>query len=188
MKVEHIQAKDAPAPGGSYSHGVVANGFLYTCGMGPVDPATGKSLIQLIAESNLIQDQLTAKGLGELFLNTTDKTTSELSTGILSPLNIKTLQVNTIKYTTEENLENIDGSSIILGRYVPYQAMTPATKRIAGVTIDQQTGLFDTETDTGNLFYGTSQTYFNHNYAQIIPYGVQNVYNNEAFVKNAPKF
>ena len=30
MKVEHIQAKDAPAPGGSYSHGVVANGFLYT--------------------------------------------------------------------------------------------------------------------------------------------------------------
>lgn len=155
---------------------------------GEIDPATGKSLIQLIAESNLIQDQLTAKGLGELFLNTTDKTTSELSTGILSPLNIKTLQVNTIKYTTEENLENIDGSSIILGRYVPYQAMTPATKRIAGVTIDQQTGLFDTETDTGNLFYGTSQTYFNHNYAQIIPYGVQNVYNNEAFVKNAPKF
>ena len=42
MKVEHIQAKDAPAPGGSYSHGVVANGFLYTCGMGPVNPATGK--------------------------------------------------------------------------------------------------------------------------------------------------
>jgi len=44
MKVEHIQAKDAPAPGGSYSHGVVANNFLYTCGMGPVDPATGKLL------------------------------------------------------------------------------------------------------------------------------------------------
>lgn len=42
MKVEHLQAKGAPAPGGSYSHGVVANGFLYTCGMGPVDPSTGK--------------------------------------------------------------------------------------------------------------------------------------------------
>ncbi len=42
MTVEHISAKGAPAPGGSYSHGVVAHGFLYTCGMGPVDPATGK--------------------------------------------------------------------------------------------------------------------------------------------------
>ena len=42
MAVRHISAKGAPAPGGSYSHGVVANGFLYTCGMGPVDPATGK--------------------------------------------------------------------------------------------------------------------------------------------------
>jgi 2-iminobutanoate/2-iminopropanoate deaminase len=41
MKVEHIQAKDAPAPAGAYSHGVVANGFLYTCGMGPADPVTG---------------------------------------------------------------------------------------------------------------------------------------------------
>lgn len=42
MAVRHIIAKGAPAPGGSYSHGVVANGFLYTCGMGPVDPTTGK--------------------------------------------------------------------------------------------------------------------------------------------------
>ena len=42
MKVEHIQAQGAPAPGGSYSHGVVANGFLYTCGMGPLNPNTGK--------------------------------------------------------------------------------------------------------------------------------------------------
>lgn len=41
MAIEHFQASGAPAPGGSYSHGVVAHGFLYTCGMGPVDPATG---------------------------------------------------------------------------------------------------------------------------------------------------
>ena len=40
--LEHFQADGAPAPGGSYSHGVIANGFLYTCGMGPIDPATGK--------------------------------------------------------------------------------------------------------------------------------------------------
>ena len=50
MKVEHIQSKVAPAPGGSYSHGVVANGFLYTCGMGPIDPATGKIVDGGIAE------------------------------------------------------------------------------------------------------------------------------------------
>jgi 2-iminobutanoate/2-iminopropanoate deaminase len=42
MTIEHFQAKGAPNPGGSYSHGVVAHGFLYTCGMGPVDPATEK--------------------------------------------------------------------------------------------------------------------------------------------------
>jgi reactive intermediate/imine deaminase len=40
--IKHVTAKGAPAPGGSYSHGVIANGFLYTCGMGPVDPTTGK--------------------------------------------------------------------------------------------------------------------------------------------------
>lgn len=44
MAVRHIVAKGAPAPGGSYSHGVVANGFLYTCGMGPMDPATGANV------------------------------------------------------------------------------------------------------------------------------------------------
>ena len=42
ISLEHFQADGAPAPGGSYSHGVIANGFLYTCGMGPIDPATGK--------------------------------------------------------------------------------------------------------------------------------------------------
>ncbi len=50
MAIEHVTAKGAPAPGGSYSHGVVANGFLYTCGMGPVDPATGKIVEGGVAE------------------------------------------------------------------------------------------------------------------------------------------
>ncbi len=49
MKVEHIIASEAPAPG-SYSHGVVAHGFLYTCGMVPVDPATGKIVEGGVAE------------------------------------------------------------------------------------------------------------------------------------------
>lgn len=50
MKVEHINASDAPSPGGSYSHGVVANGFLFTCGMGPVNPTTGKIVEGGVAE------------------------------------------------------------------------------------------------------------------------------------------
>jgi reactive intermediate/imine deaminase len=62
MKVEHIQAKDAPAPGGSYSHGVVAHGFLYTCGMGPVDPATGKIVDGGVAE----QTRQTLKNLQKI--------------------------------------------------------------------------------------------------------------------------
>lgn len=31
----------APQPAGSYSQGIVANGFLYTAGFGPQDPETG---------------------------------------------------------------------------------------------------------------------------------------------------
>ena len=50
MSLRHITAKGAPNPGGSYSHGVVANGFLYTCGMGPIDPATGKIVSGGVAE------------------------------------------------------------------------------------------------------------------------------------------
>ena len=40
--IDHFFSKDAPNPGGAYSHGVVANGFLYTCGMGPANPVTNK--------------------------------------------------------------------------------------------------------------------------------------------------
>ena len=40
--IEHFFSKNAPNPGGAYSHGVIANGFLYTCCMGPADPITNK--------------------------------------------------------------------------------------------------------------------------------------------------
>jgi 2-iminobutanoate/2-iminopropanoate deaminase len=36
-----IHTDSAPQPAGPYSQGVVANGFLYTAGFGPQDPATG---------------------------------------------------------------------------------------------------------------------------------------------------
>lgn len=32
---------NAPKPAGPYSHGVAANGFLFTAGFGPQDPVTG---------------------------------------------------------------------------------------------------------------------------------------------------
>ena len=50
MSSDYFYAKDAPPAGGSYSHGVVANGFLFTCGMGPNDPNTGKIVAGGVAE------------------------------------------------------------------------------------------------------------------------------------------
>lgn len=37
-------AEGAPDPAGPYSHGVVANGFLYTAGFGPQDPANDHAI------------------------------------------------------------------------------------------------------------------------------------------------
>jgi 2-iminobutanoate/2-iminopropanoate deaminase len=36
-----IMVDGAAKPGGHYSHAVIANGFVYVAGQGPVDPATG---------------------------------------------------------------------------------------------------------------------------------------------------
>ena len=36
-----IHTDNAPVPGGGYSQGIVAGDFVYTAGMGPVDPQTG---------------------------------------------------------------------------------------------------------------------------------------------------
>ena len=41
MSKTAVTLSNAPKPAGPYSHGVVANGFLYTAGFGPQDPATG---------------------------------------------------------------------------------------------------------------------------------------------------
>ena len=37
-----VMAEGGPAPAGPYSHAVVANGFVYVSGHGPVDPETGE--------------------------------------------------------------------------------------------------------------------------------------------------
>jgi 2-iminobutanoate/2-iminopropanoate deaminase len=41
-KRKAITAANGGKPGGQYSHAIVANGFVYVSGQGPVDPATGK--------------------------------------------------------------------------------------------------------------------------------------------------
>jgi 2-iminobutanoate/2-iminopropanoate deaminase len=42
--IEHFTLQNLSAPAGTYSHGVVAQGFLFTCGVGPADPVTGEFL------------------------------------------------------------------------------------------------------------------------------------------------
>lgn len=42
MTLRRLQIEGAPKPAGPYSHAVSANGFLFTAGFGPVDPATGQ--------------------------------------------------------------------------------------------------------------------------------------------------
>jgi len=39
--LEHFTVREISKPSGSYSHGVVVHGFLFTCGVGPLDPLTG---------------------------------------------------------------------------------------------------------------------------------------------------
>ncbi|WP_019631743.1 RidA family protein [Actinomadura atramentaria] len=41
MSKRELRSADAPAPGGTYSQGLVVGDFVYTAGMGPIDPATG---------------------------------------------------------------------------------------------------------------------------------------------------
>jgi 2-iminobutanoate/2-iminopropanoate deaminase len=41
MSIERYQVDGAPTPLGPYSHAVSAHGFLYTAGLGPLDPSTG---------------------------------------------------------------------------------------------------------------------------------------------------
>ncbi|MGH3144586.1 MAG: RidA family protein [Rubrobacter sp.] len=38
---EIVTAENGPAPAGPYSHAVIANGFVFISGQGPVDPETG---------------------------------------------------------------------------------------------------------------------------------------------------
>jgi 2-iminobutanoate/2-iminopropanoate deaminase len=60
VAIRQITTSDAPQPSGSYSQGVVANGFLYTAGFGPLDPASGSVVGDSIEE----QTGLTLRNIG----------------------------------------------------------------------------------------------------------------------------
>jgi len=62
-----IAVEGAPKAAGPYSQGVVANGFLYTAGQTPRDPATGNQVGgDIAAQTNRVLDNLESvlKGAG----------------------------------------------------------------------------------------------------------------------------
>lgn len=50
MPKNQVMSANAAAPGGSYSHGIEANGFLFTAGFGPKSPTTGEVVGTAVAE------------------------------------------------------------------------------------------------------------------------------------------
>lgn len=54
-----VQTVNAPRPAGPYSQGVIANGFFYTAGFGPQDPASGA-----VADSVADQTRQTLRNVG----------------------------------------------------------------------------------------------------------------------------
>ncbi len=68
--VKHaLMIPDAPTPAGPYSHGVEANGFIFTAGFGPQDPSTGDVVEGGVYEQTRqvlrnVQAVLAARGAG----------------------------------------------------------------------------------------------------------------------------
>lgn len=50
MTRTQVSTENAPRSAGAYSQGIVAGGFLYTAGLGPQDPATGKIVSERVGE------------------------------------------------------------------------------------------------------------------------------------------
>ncbi|TMR00834.1 RidA family protein [Actinomadura soli] len=50
MGKRELRSPAAPAPLGTYSQGLVAGDFVYTSGMGPIDPETGEVVGKDVAE------------------------------------------------------------------------------------------------------------------------------------------
>lgn len=69
MNIAVIHADAAPAPIGAYSQGVVAGPFVFTSGMGPIEPGSGQVLSDdVVSQTHLVLDHiatiLAERGLG----------------------------------------------------------------------------------------------------------------------------
>ncbi len=69
MTATQIRTDAAPAPAGAYSQGLAAGPFVFTAGMGPLDPATRAVLGDTVAEqTDVVLDHLESilseRGLG----------------------------------------------------------------------------------------------------------------------------
>jgi 2-iminobutanoate/2-iminopropanoate deaminase len=81
MTIQHISTTAAPGVGGAYSQAIIAGGFLYTSGMGPVDPRSGEVVSGGVHEQTLQTLANLAALLAERGLDFTDviKVTAHLS-------------------------------------------------------------------------------------------------------------
>ena len=157
--------------------------------------------------SSKVKGNLKPRDIEEIFLSESfrDPVTGVLKEGPESILNLKSLQVSKLGYNfvNVEDFESvvqtdITGSEVALKRFIPYSFFLPAyydEERIKNIQnknteasfLNQLTGS-NLPVETPVLKYGVSTYFYNQNYAQIIPYGIPDVYNNYAFIKNAPRF
>lgn len=80
MTKSAVQTTGAPQPAGPYSQGIIANGFFYTAGFGPQDPATG-SYADTVAEQTrqVLQNIGSVLAARDLTLDDCVKTTVHLA-------------------------------------------------------------------------------------------------------------
>ena len=80
MAKSAIRITGAPQPAGPYSQGIVANGFLYTAGFGPQNPATGVVPDSVAEQTRQVLRNIQAVlAEGGLTLNDCVKTTVHLA-------------------------------------------------------------------------------------------------------------
>ena len=61
MSLKNVHTANAPAAIGPYSQGIIANGFLFTAGQIPIDPATGQTIDgDIVAQTERVMKNLEA--------------------------------------------------------------------------------------------------------------------------------
>jgi len=83
MAKEQVRTEGAATPRGAYSQGIVANGFLFTAGFGPIDPVTGEVVGTTVEEQTAQVMRNIEAVLAERGLDFSDvvKTTVHLASG-----------------------------------------------------------------------------------------------------------